>query len=219
MSFNINNLPSATSLLFQLLAKEKYMNRFAMVGGSALAMQLGHRQSEDLDFIFDGEKIDSISIKRFIARLFPEYRLIREEAGYQLDFLVQGVKLTLFSTGAVLIPFAVKEYSFLYENINITNVAIIATLKLATISQRCTIRDYYDIFYIAKHILPLSEIYRTTKLLIPNLSPITYSETIIYTKDIPENSIGDHLFPKEIVTKEQIANYFVEEIKKMKVTG
>jgi hypothetical protein len=53
-------------------------------------------------------------------------------------------------------------------------------------------------------------------LLIPNLSPITYSETIIYTKDVPEKSISDHLFPKEIVTKEQIANYFIEEIKKMK---
>jgi len=58
------------------------MNRFTLVGGSALALQSGHRQSEDLDFIFDEEKIDAISIKRFIARLFPEYRLIREEAGY-----------------------------------------------------------------------------------------------------------------------------------------
>ena len=87
MNLDLNNLPSATSHLFQKLAKEKYMNRFSLVGGSALALQLGHRQSEDLDFVFDGEKIESISIKRFIARLFPEYRLIREEAGYQLDFL------------------------------------------------------------------------------------------------------------------------------------
>jgi hypothetical protein len=219
MSLPLNNLPSATLSLFRQLAKEKYMNRFSLVGGSALALQLGHRQSEDLDFIFDGEKIEPISIKRFIARVFPEYRLIREEAGYQLDFLVNGIKLTFFSTGAVLIPFAVKEHTFRYENVNITNVDIIATLKLATITQRCTIRDYYDLYYIAKYILPLSGIYKTTKLLIPNLSPITYSETIVYTKDIPENSIEDHLFPKEIVTKENIANYFIEEIKKMKTTG
>jgi len=216
MNLDLTNLPSTTSLLFQKLAKEKYMNRFSLVGGSALALQLGHRQSEDLDFVFDGEKIESISIKRFIARLFPEYRLIREEAGYQLDFLVNGVKLTFFSTGAVLIPFAVKEHTFQNENVNITSVAIIATLKLATISQRCTIRDYYDLYYIARNILPLSEIYQSTKLLIPNLSPITYSETIVYTKDIPENSISDHLFPKERVTKTQIAEYFIEEIKKMK---
>lgn len=218
MNLNLNNLPSATSLLFQQLAKEKYMNRFSLVGGSALSLQTGHRQSEDLDFIFDEEKIKAVSIKRFIARLFPGYRLIREDAGYQLDFLIQGIKLTLFSTGAVLIPFNVKEYTFKYGNVNIATVAIIATLKLAAISQRFTIRDYYDLYYISKYIMPLSEIYKTTRYLIPNLSPINYSETIIYTKDIPEKSIADHLFPKEIVTKEQIANYFIEEIKKMKVT-
>jgi predicted nucleotidyltransferase component of viral defense system len=67
MSLSINNLPSETSLLLQRLSKEKYMNRFSLVGGSALALQLGHRQSEDLDFIFDGEKIDPTGIKRFIA--------------------------------------------------------------------------------------------------------------------------------------------------------
>ena len=51
--------------------------------------------------------------------------------------------------------------------------------------------------------------------MIPTLSPITYTETIIYTKDIPENAIGSHLFPKEQVSKEEIARYFIGEIKKM----
>ena len=192
------------------------MNRFSLVGGTALALQLGHRQSEDLDFIFDGEKIDPVGIKRFIARIFPDYRLIRQESGYQLDFLVKGVKLTFFSTGAVMIPFPVRKHTFLYNNINITDVTTISTLKMATISQRCTIRDYYDIYYLAKYILPLSEIYAKTKFLIPNLSPITYSETIIYTKDIPESTLGSHLFPREIVSKDQIADFFIEELIKMR---
>ena len=216
MNINLDNVPSPTALLFQKLAKEKYMDRFSLVGGTALALQLGHRQSEDLDFIFDGEKIESLGIKRFIARIFPNYRLMREEAGYQLDFLVQEVKLTFFSSGAVLIPFLVKGHTIQYGNINIATVDVISTLKMATISQRSTIRDYYDIYYVSKHILPLSEIFNNTKSLIPNLSPITYSETIVYTKDIPENSVGSHLLPKETVTKEQIADYFIEEIKKMK---
>ena len=216
MKLFLTDLPSGTSLLLNQLAKEKFMNRFTLVGGTALAMQMNHRQSEDLDFVFDGEKIDAISIKRFISRLFPQFRITREEAGFQIDFLVQEVKLTFFSTGAVLIPFSVKEHSFKFGNLNITNVVTLAALKMATLSQRCTMRDYYDIYYIAKHIIPLPEIYNTTRLLFPSLSPITYSETIIYTQDIPENSISDHLSPKEIITKDQIAEYFVEEIRKMK---
>jgi len=216
MTIDLNFLPQNTSSLLQQLAKEKYMNRFSLVGGTALTLQLGHRQSEDLDFVFDAEKITALSIKRFIAKLFPQHQLIREDSFYQLDFVVQEVKLTFFSTGAVLIPFSVKEHTSPFGNLNITDVATIASLKLAAISQRCTMRDYYDIYFIAKHILPLEEIYKTTRLLFPNLSAITYSETIIYTRDIPENSISDHLNPKEIVTKEQIAGFFIEEIKKMK---
>ena len=214
MNVDLNNLPSTTAQLLLRLSKEKYMKRFALVGGTALALQLGHRQSEDLDFIFDGEKIDGMGIKRFMSRLFPDFRLIREEPGYQLDFLVNTVKLTFFSSGAVIIPFQVNAHTFPYSNINIAGIDAIAALKMATISQRCTMRDYYDLYFIARHIIPLSEIYEITRSLIPNLSPITYSETIIYTDDIPENEIGSHLFPKEIVSKQEISRYFIEEIRK-----
>jgi len=215
MNIQPGDIPPATAILFLQLAKEKYMNRFTLVGGTALALQLGHRQSEDLDFIFDAEKIDDIGIRRFIARTFHEYRLIREERGYQLDFLVNNVKLTFFSTGAVIIPFKVKPHTIQYGTINIASVEVIAVLKMATISQRCTIRDYYDIYYISRHVCTLDEIFRLTKSLIPALSPITYTETIIYTKDIPENTIGGHLLPKEQISKQEIATYFIGEIKKM----
>ncbi len=215
MNIHLENIPVATAELLRKLAKEKYMNRFSLVGGTALALQLGHRQSEDLDFVFDAEKIDATGIKRFIARTFGDYRLIREERGYQLDFLVKNVKLTFFSTGAVIIPFQVIPHTIQFGMINIVTVEVISVLKLATISQRCTIRDYYDIYYISRYVISLDKIFRLAKSMIPNLSPITYTETIIYTKDIPENVIGSHLFPKEQISKEEIANYFIGEIKKM----
>ena len=216
MKIDLDHIPSATSGLLQKLSREPYMKRFSLVGGTALALQLGHRQSEDLDFVSDGEKIDASGIRRFIARRFPDYRLIREEKGYQLDFLIEKVKVTFFSTGAVLIPFPVVEQTIEYGTINIALVPVIASLKMATISQRCTIRDYYDLYYIAKNVMTLAEIYKNTKALIPNLAPITYSETIIYTADIPENGLGGHLLPKETVTKEEIARFFIGEIRNMK---
>jgi len=215
MNIHLENIPCATAELLRILSKEKHMSRFSLVGGTALALQLGHRQSEDLDFVFDAEKIDTIGIKRFIARTFPDYRLIREERAYQLDFLVKNVKLTFFSTGAVIIPFKIKPHTIQLGTVNIARADVIAVLKMATISQRCTIRDYYDIYYISRYVIPLDEIFRLTKSMIPNLSPITYTETIIYTKDIPENAIGSHLFPKEQISKEKIAHYFIGEIKKM----
>ncbi|MCX6270753.1 MAG: nucleotidyl transferase AbiEii/AbiGii toxin family protein [Bacteroidetes bacterium] len=216
MNLHIDKLPSETAGLLIRLSEEKYMSRFSLVGGSALSLQLAHRQSEDLDFIFDSEKIDNQGIKRFVAKNFPTYRLIREETGYQLDFLIREVKLTFFSSGAVLLPFIVKNYTFPLGRLNITKAETIAVIKMGTIAQRCTIRDYYDLYYLSRFVLPLSEIFKNTRSLIPNLPPITYSETIIYTGDIPENSISDHLSPAITITKQEIADFFVEELKKMK---
>lgn len=105
MSLNTNYIPKETSELVDQFAKLTFIKNFTLVGGTALALQLGHRQSEDLDFIFDGEKIPAI----------------------------------------------------------------------------------------------------------------TYTEPIIYTSDIPENSIENHLNPKEMVTKEQISDFFIEELKKLRV--
>lgn len=174
------------------------------------------KQSEDLDFVFDGEKIPTTSIKRNIAKLFPSYKLIREEKDYQVDFVVYDVKLTFFSTGAILLPFKVMDYTFTYKKIRIAMTDIVAVLKISAISQRCTMRDYYDLYYLAKHVMPLSDIFKKAKQLLPNISAITYTETIIYTDDIIENAIENHLHPKESITKNEIADFFISEISKMK---
>jgi predicted nucleotidyltransferase component of viral defense system len=215
MNINIKNIPIVTAGLFDQFSKFIFIRKFTLVGGTALALQLGHRQSQDLDFIFDGEKIPTIAIKREIAKRFPTYRLLREEKDYQLDFLINQVKVTFFSTGAVLIPFNVKDFSQKHQNLNIAGIEIIAVLKMATLSQRNTIRDYYDLYFIAKHVIPLNRIFELSKKMLPNISPITYTETIIYTSDLPENSIGNHLNPRETVTKEQISAFFIDELKKI----
>lgn len=92
---------------------------------------------------------------------------------------------------------------------------IIACLKFAAITQRNTIRDYYDLYFISKYHIGFKKIIRSTKELLPNLSPITYTETLVYTRDIPENDLSNHLSPKETVTKQEIADYFIVELKKI----
>lgn len=207
-------IPIQTADLFEKLSVLKFIGQYTLVGGTALALQIGHRQSEDLDFVFDGEKIPTTALKREIARNFPKYRLIREEKDYQLDYIIDGVKVTFFSTGAILLPFAVRGFAEKHNKMNIAPVDIIAVLKMATIAQRNTIRDYYDLYFIAKYHIPLWQIIEKSKEMLPNVSPITYTETIIYTADILEFSIENHLNPKEIVTKEQISEFFISELKK-----
>lgn len=204
-----------TLSVFHKLSESRWINKFVLFGGTALSLQLKHRLSEDLDFIYQGDKIPVNSIKSNINKDFHDFRIIRQDGNWQLDVIVEGVKVTFFSSSAVLVNFNVKEHAIAYKRMLIASYETIAVLKMGTIAQRNTIRDYYDIYYIARYHLPLTDIFQKTKKLLPNLSPITYTETLIYIKDIEEESISEHLNPKETVTKDYIAGFFEKELKKI----
>ncbi len=172
--------------------------------------------SEDLDFILDGEYLDSNSIKKFIDKIYRgTYKLIKQDNDHQLDFIINEVKVTFFTSNAVSIYFRVKDYSEKFGNVNIATPLIISILKLNAIAQRNTIRDYYDLYFISKNIVPLKSIFDKSKVLLPHLADITYSETIIYTEDIIETNVSNHLKPKENVSKTGISEFFTNEIKKI----
>lgn len=215
-TIDLTFMPASTKVVFDKLAIHQFISKYTLVGGTALSIQIRHRLSEDLDFIFDGEKLNTNSIRRNIANLFPDYRIIRQDLPWQIDFVINNVKVTFFSTGAISLPFNVKNQSFYYKKINICKAKTIASLKMAAIAQRNTIRDYFDLYTLIKHHFSLKEIINQTKKLIPNLSPITYTETLIYTRDIEETSLENHLMPNEVISNTEIAEFFIHEIRKIK---
>lgn len=212
---DLNYMPAKTKMVFERLAESNFMKKYTLVGGTGLAIQIKHRESEDLDFVFDGELLNTNTIKRNIHALFDAYRIIKQDYNFQIDFIINETKVTFFSTGAVLVPFSVKNFSFKYHKINIAHVEIIAALKFAAISQRTTIRDYYDLYFISKYYTDLEKLILKTKELLPNLSAITYTETLIYVDDIPEDDLSNHLNPKEKITKNEIADFLSKELKKI----
>ena len=216
ISIDIEYMPENTRQVFNGLRHQKFISDYTMVGGTALSVQIRHRLSEDLDFIFDEEELDINSIKRKIGKVFPDHRIIRQNQKWQIDFIVFGVKITFFSTGAVAIPFKVKDYSFKFDSLNIADAKVIATLKFSSIAQRNTIRDYYDLYCLSRDHFTLLDLIHQTKLLLPNLSPVTYTETLVYTKDIEEEDLSAYLSPDENITKQEISEFFIEELIKIK---
>ena len=214
--FDIGFMPGKTRDVFMKLNTAKFISQFSLVGGTALSVQIRHRLSEDLDFIYDGEELNSNLIKRNIGKLFPGYRIIRQDHNWQVDLLIDEVKLSFFSTGAVSVPFNVRSYSFSVGQINIAVTKAIAALKFSAIAQRNTIRDYYDLYCLSKYHFSLLELIEFTRKTVPGLSPVTYTETLIYTRDIDENSISSHLSPAENIDKHQIADFFSAELIKIR---
>jgi predicted nucleotidyltransferase component of viral defense system len=208
-------MPENTHEILNILCREDFISKFVLIGGTALAMQIRHRLSEDLDFIYDGDTLNINLIRRNISRIFPDYRITRMDTNEQIDLVINNVKITFFCSGIIALPFKVIDHSFKWNKLRICTAEIIAVLKMSAIAQRSTMRDYYDLYWLTRYHLSLEKIIRRTKELIPALSPVTYSETLVYTNDIEETDISAHLQPQEKINKNQIADFFITELKKI----
>ena len=72
----------------------RFSNEYYMVGGTAIALQIGHRESSDFDLFKQG-KINTLDIKRtFGDRLVKESILV--ERSYEFTFVVEDVKFTFY---------------------------------------------------------------------------------------------------------------------------
>ena len=118
---------------------------FVMAGGTALALQLGHRMSVDLDF-FTEKPFSTDEIFRGIKKLNVSAEVMQEEKG-TLTVIIDGVKTSFF-----YLP-----YPFLQEKKSVFGAAVagvldIASMKIIAVCQRGAKRDFIDIYFILKDI-------------------------------------------------------------------
>jgi hypothetical protein len=117
LPLEVRFLPEKTRSLFNRLIEEPLMRGMTLVGGSALALQIGHRVSEDLDFTVFGPKIPAARIDALMAGLEKEGRVVslltpqssierfkintgKRLLDYARDYVVDGAKMTFFARGA-----------------------------------------------------------------------------------------------------------------------
>ncbi len=143
IKFHTEIFPKQQQLLFDKLSKQDWITPFYLAGGTALALQLGHRQSIDFDFFTEG----NFDTARIIQNL-------REIGKFEL---FDRSKDTLNgSVNDVQVSFFGYEYPLLNNlhrkmRILIANMLDIALMKLEAISGRGSKKDFIDLFFLLKH--------------------------------------------------------------------
>ena len=114
--------------------------RFYMAGGTGLALQMGHRISEDLDFF----KNISFDPELLLSRLKDQVSVIEDVTITRdtLLCLIEGAKYSFFSYD---VPLLFPEID--YMDLKIADWRDIIAEKVKTISQRGSKKDFYDIYY------------------------------------------------------------------------
>jgi hypothetical protein len=112
-----------------------------LAGGTALALQLGHRISHDLDFFTPEDFNIDIAIAAIRKTGLP-YRVTSEGKG-TLNTEIDGIKVSLLRFDH---PFLEKP--LLVDGIPIAGILDIAAMKVIAISQRGLKRDFVDLYFI-----------------------------------------------------------------------
>jgi len=134
-----------TKQVLNTIKKEPFLKDFYLAGGTALALQLGHRKSIDLDFFsstFPNEKELIKNIEKFNPQIL-------NQTPKTLDVLINDTKVSFLEYNYPLIS--------RLETFNTTKLASvmdIACMKITAISSRGSKKDFVD----------LNEILKTTTL-------------------------------------------------------
>jgi nucleotidyltransferase AbiEii toxin of type IV toxin-antitoxin system len=138
---NLDILPPAQkSLWAELVCTPK---TFVLYGGTALALRLGHRQSEDFDFFCDGSFQPSALIAAIAYLKNAELSQMQENTLTAIVDREGPVKVSFF--GAVGLN-RVEDPDVVEQNgILVASMIDLAATKLKTVQQRALAKDYLDI--------------------------------------------------------------------------
>ena len=193
----------------KIFDKLKYFPDYYLVGGTALALQIGHRISIDFD-LFSEKEIPSWILPR-IKKIFKDSKIeIIVDHSEQLTVSVDGINLTI-----VKYPFPPIFKLKKYKGVKLLSTSEIAAAKAYALGRRATLKDYVDLYFVLKEkYLDLSKLIEITKKKYKEFDPRLFLEQLIYLKDVEDMEIQ---FLKSKVTKKEIGIFFKNQVKKIKL--
>lgn len=166
-------MPLATAKIFEETRENPLLRPFILIGGTALSLHIGHRVSEDLDFITLLPKLPRAALKELERELernghrveqnvdpaaYDDFLIAGMElADSQQDWIIDGaVRLTFFSAetqhAKLLTPSQSEEPARRESSsgFKIATLKELCRLKATVTASRCKTRDWLDLFILER---------------------------------------------------------------------
>lgn len=192
----LDSLPDATRRVFDHMAANALLRDFTLIGGTALALQIGHRHSEDLDFWMPGERMDKGIISAIVRMAqqagfeselaTPHQQIVFEKInGRDLlarvqDYVIGGVKVTFFARTDMAYQHF-DSYSRVAEagaSFRVMGEEGLFAMKSYVIHQRVRSRDIYDLKTFLTRGKSLADILHAGGVADPACSP-EYAKSVL----------------------------------------
>src|SRR3989338_4367228 len=157
--WHYETMPRATKQALDFLSRQSWLEKsgWYLAGGTALALQTGHRKSLDLDFFTT-------------AKNFNPQKLLTHFLGnsaWQTGFIEEGTIFgELFKSKVSFLAypfFEPKRKELWHGSVRVLHKLDLAVMKVTAISQRGRKRDFFDLYWCAINIDSLENIIRLTK--------------------------------------------------------
>lgn len=150
MKFSLENIRPNVRALVQELSARGFIKEFYLAGGTAAALFLHHRRSDDLDFF--SEKSFRVTTVIGYLKKVGKFENLKSEKDTLLGKL-DGIKVSFFS-----LPYKLLEPPLKSGNLRVAAPVDLALMKILAISDRGTKRDFIDLYLLCKNVKPLEEL-------------------------------------------------------------
>lgn len=147
-SAKITGLAPHTASIFEAISQLECIKPYLLVGGTALSLQLGTRESEDLDFMSwrksknEKREVNWPKIKKELENIGTINKCDILDIDH-VEFDINGVKLSFYANPNYS---PVKQPVPCLNNIILADKTSIGAMKMEVLLRRSKYRDYYDIY-------------------------------------------------------------------------
>ena len=174
----------------------QFKRSFYLVGGTAIALYIGHRRSIDYD-LFTFSRLNKARIRQIIMQSPYKKNLIFEDQD-QIHFYLNDVKLTFFNY-----PYQVEHSQKLDNIITLPSLLSLAAMKAFALGRRAKWKDYVDLYFIIKNFYTIKEIVAETDKIYGTLfSEKLFREQLAFHKDINYSEEIEYLIPNPPIDEE-----------------
>lgn len=182
-----------------------------LAGGTALALQLGHRTSIDFDFYTKKHFKKGNLMKVFKNNLSKDYSIkVLRDIDDTLETQIDGLHLSCFHY-----PYKLIYKTLNFKGVEIASIGDIAAMKIVAISQRGIRRDFIDIYYLINKI-GLAKIFSITQKKFPEFDLYNGLRGLVYFIDTDKDKQVSRVKLVEDINWLKIKKFIQGQVKQYK---
>ena len=188
------------------LSKSDILDRWVLAGGTGLALQLGHRYSEDLD-LYRAEPFDTGTMLHELSDIGMVE--VQQRTSGTLHTVVEGVRLSFRQAQA--------EFLFpgsRYRGMTVADPLDIAVMKVIAVGGRGSRKDFVDLFFLIRQGVSVGSIFM---LIRRRFKEIDYNEyhlmkSLVYFEDAASEPMPELI---RTVTWEEVQDAIIQEVRRL----